>query len=281
MGALLNIPQEDLKQLYWDDEMSTLQIAEVFGCSKQCILNYMIKYDIPRRTRSEAQKRKKNVSKVGLLSKDDLHDLYWNRDMSTLQIAEVFGCGKRCILDHMIKYDVPRRTRSEAQTLKFVASREELIELYWDKRMPLPSIADLFDCNPSTIRERLIKFGIDRRPVGSQTLDKSSNWQGGISFEPYCPKFNEAFKESIREKFGRTCFLCPTTEQSQMEDMSSQGNRAFRLAVHHVNYNKDCLCDDTVCEFVPLCLKCHGKINYDREYWEEIIMEKLEMMKCT
>ena len=95
--------------------------------------------------------------------------------------------------------------------------------------------------------------------------ENNSAWKGGISFEPYCHKFNEAFKELIREKFGRVCFLCPTTEVENGK----------KLSVHHVNYDKDCLCDDSKCEFVPLCNKCHTRTNFKREYWEKTIMEKL------
>jgi uncharacterized protein (DUF983 family) len=98
--------------------------------------------------------------------------------------------------------------------------------------------------------------------------ENNHGWQGGISFEPYCPKFNEAFRESIREKFGRICFLCPTTEEEN----------GTKLSVHHVNYDKNCLCNDSDCEFVPLCMPCHLKTNFNREYWEEMIMEKLEVM---
>lgn len=106
--------------------------------------------------------------------------------------------------------------------------------------------------------------------------EKNPAWNGGTSFEPYCHKFNEAFRESIREKFGRTCFLCPTTEQEQLDRMRSQSKRAYKLAIHHVNYNKDCLCDDSECEFVPLCSSCHTKTNFNRKYWENLIMEKLK-----
>jgi len=96
--------------------------------------------------------------------------------------------------------------------------------------------------------------------------ENSHMWNGGISFEPYCHKFNNVFKESIREKFGRVCFLCPTTEEEN----------GRKLSVHHVNYNKNCLCDDSECEFVPLCNTCHTKTNHNREYWENLIMKKLE-----
>lgn len=86
------------------------------------------------------------------------------------------------------------------------------------------------------------------------------NWQGGISFEPYCPKFNEAFKEKVREKYNRKCFLCGKTEED---------NNNRKLSVHHVQYNKNCGCDDDLrCDFVPLCMSCHAKTtNSKHDYW--------------
>ena len=96
--------------------------------------------------------------------------------------------------------------------------------------------------------------------------ENSPAWQGGLSFFPYCSKFNEAFKERIRDKFGRVCFLCGKTEEENSQ----------KLSVHHVNYSKDCLCDDDKsCQFVPLCASGHGKTNFNREYWQEYIMAKL------
>lgn len=97
--------------------------------------------------------------------------------------------------------------------------------------------------------------------------ENNSAWKGGISFEPYCPKFNFAFKEYIRNKFGRIYFLCRKTE--------TENGR--RLSVHHVNYNKDCGCgdDDTTCQFVPLCISCNSKVNGNRNEWEKKIKTKM------
>ncbi|MBC8521274.1 MAG: hypothetical protein H8D26_04700 [Methanomicrobia archaeon] len=97
--------------------------------------------------------------------------------------------------------------------------------------------------------------------------ENAPNWQGGISFEPYCEKFNFAFKEYIREKFGRVCFLCGKTEEENGE----------RLSIHHVNYDKDCLCNDNLtCQFVPLCRSCNAKVNNNREMWEKKIKAKMQ-----
>lgn len=115
-----------------------------------------------------------------------------------------------------------------------------------------------------------------RQKIGdAQKGELNHNWNNGSSFEPYCHKFNDDFKESVRNNFNRQCFLCGISESEQMESQKNNGKRAFRLSIHHVNYNKTCLCDDSECEFVPLCHSCHMKTNSNREQWEELCMEKL------
>ena len=96
---------------------------------------------------------------------------------------------------------------------------------------------------------------------------KNHMWKGGISFKPYCFKFNNSFKESIRNEFNRVCFLCGKSEIDNNQ----------RLSVHHVNYDKNCLCNDSICSFVPLCVSCHSKTNNDRKYWENYLMELIKM----
>lgn len=98
-------------------------------------------------------------------------------------------------------------------------------------------------------------------------------WKGGISFEPYCPKFNENFKERVREFFGRKCVLCGKTEE--------ESNR--KLCVHHVNYDKMVCCNDNRKLFVALCVKCHAKTNKNREYWETRFLHIIDSLydgKC-
>jgi len=95
-------------------------------------------------------------------------------------------------------------------------------------------------------------------------------WRGGISFEPYCIKFNDAFKEKIRNEFNRICFLCDRTEKEIMKEMEGENKQPHRLSIHHVNYNKDCLCGKSECKFVPLCISCHMKTNFNREYWKKL-----------
>ena len=147
----------------------------------------------------------------------------------------------------------------------------------WNKGVPMTEEykANYLAARPrgpmSDEHREAIRQGHKGKHVGEENImfgmtgEKSPQWRGGISYLPYCEKFDDEFKESVREKFDRTCFLCPTTEE--------QNGR--KLAVHHVNYDKNCLCNDVQCEFVPLCLKCHGKTGSNRGYWEALIMDKL------
>ena len=128
-----------------------------------------------------------------------------------------------------------------------------------------------FPVNPS-----LIKYGFGRfcSPKCKQKWmsenfsgENHPNWKGGISFGKYCSKFNNKFKEYIRDKFGRICFLCSKTEEGE----------GRKLSVHHVNYNKGCGCDgDETCQFVPLCRSCNSKVNKNRKMWEKKIKDKMQ-----
>lgn len=109
--------------------------------------------------------------------------------------------------------------------------------------------------------------------------EKSSGWKGGISFAPYCEKFDDEFKERVREYFGRCCYICGKSEQEQIDEMIKEGKRPLkRLDVHHVNYNKMVCCNDVKPLFVPLCRSCHSKTHGNREYWEEFLTISLKCL---
>jgi endogenous inhibitor of DNA gyrase (YacG/DUF329 family) len=87
-------------------------------------------------------------------------------------------------------------------------------------------------------------------------------WRGGKGFEPYCPKFNEEFKERVRTFFGNKCQICG---KSKIE------NKNRELAVHHVTYDKNACCNNKIAMFLPLCMSCHTKTTHNRKYWENIL----------
>ncbi len=92
--------------------------------------------------------------------------------------------------------------------------------------------------------------------------EKNPRWEGGISYIPYCPKFNDALKEKIRERDGRICQECGCTENENGK----------KLTVHHIHYDKPNCNPD----LIALCLRCNLKANTDKDYWEQYYMEKLK-----
>ena len=76
-------------------------------------------------------------------------------------------------------------------------------------------------------------------------------WEGFAKHQPYCPRFNEACRESNREKYDRRCFLSGTTEMENEQ----------KLSVHHIDMNKDQGCDGHTWKLVPLCRKWHGRVH--------------------
>ena len=91
--------------------------------------------------------------------------------------------------------------------------------------------------------------------------ESASNWQGGISFEPYSYKFNKYLKEKIRNRDNRICQNCGKTEIENGK----------KLTVHHIDYNKQ-NCDES--NLITLCISCNGKANKNRNYWKEYFMNK-------
>lgn len=128
--------------------------------------------------------------------------------------------------------------------------------------------------------EKISKSGIGRTPwnkdkTGLQTHtdewkrlnsermkgDKHPNWKGGISFIPYCKKFNGCLKNQIRERDNNICQLCGKTEK--------QNNQ--KLTIHHIHYDKE-NCEP---DLITLCRSCNSKVNFNREYYENYFMEIL------
>lgn len=89
----------------------------------------------------------------------------------------------------------------------------------------------------------------------------SSNWRGGISFLPYCHKFNKSFKERVRAFFGYRCIVCGKDEL----------NCNHKHSVHHVDYDKQACCNKQIANFALLCTSCHSKTNFNRDQWSYIL----------
>ena len=89
-----------------------------------------------------------------------------------------------------------------------------------------------------------------------RTKEKSPNWLGGKSYEPYTMEFDEILKGNIRKRDNHKCRICEI-KQSKLN---------YKLNIHHIDYIKRNCNEDNL---ITLCKSCHMKTNYDRENWKE------------
>ena len=96
--------------------------------------------------------------------------------------------------------------------------------------------------------------------------ENSVHWKGGISFEPYCPKFNKDLKKRIRAFFKNQCVMC-----------GEHNWNGHELSCHHVTYNKNMCCDGKQVRFAALCNRHHSMTNHgDRQRWEDMLHRSIE-----
>lgn len=84
-------------------------------------------------------------------------------------------------------------------------------------------------------------------------------WEGFVNEHLYCPLFDEACRESNRDKYNRKCFLCGKRES---ENITKSGKQK-KLSVHHVDMDKMNGCDGHRWKLVPLCMQCHLPAHND------------------
>jgi len=113
---------------------------------------------------------------------------------------------------------------------------------------------------PSQINSKTKNIFCSTKCMGMRKSGANSiYWKGGISFKPYCPKFNKNLKEKVRRFFNHKCILCG----------KSEAELGYKLHVHHVDYEKETCCNGMLDPlFVLLCNKCHPKTNGNRYEWE-------------
>jgi hypothetical protein len=102
-----------------------------------------------------------------------------------------------------------------------------------------------------------------RKIRDAQRGENCKHWKGGISYLPYCQKFNKEFKERIRAFFDYKCVECG----------KSQEENGMALSCHHVNYDKMVCCNDKKPLFVALCHSHNVKVNTNRAFWEDWFTE--------
>ena len=101
-----------------------------------------------------------------------------------------------------------------------------------------------------------------RKNSKSKQGENNPNWLGGISFLPYCYKFNDRLKNAVRKRDNYTCQRCD----------KKQKKHGKKLCVHHIHFDKENCYPD----LISLCNKCHLIVNHKRNSSERKFMKNLK-----
>lgn len=132
--------------------------------------------------------------------------------------------------------------------------RPDMVGNQWGKaRLGQPSNRKGIPCSEDT------KMLISKRMTDlSWTGEKNPNWRGGVSFKSYPIEFNNSLCKFIRKRDNYVCQGCGKIEGKELDDYGR------RLAIHHIDYNKNNL---DYSNLITLCVVCNSKANKNRQHW--------------
>ena len=229
-----------LREEYIDKQRTALEIANEIGVDGSTVRYHLIKFGIPLRLPTETNHLPQVLQK--------------NRDANSGENNAMYGKTQSDHTIHLMSIAATGRKMSDEQ------KRKQSIRMSGDLNpMKRPEVRAKItgDLNPSKRPDVKVK-------LAGQNCHM---WKGGISYEPYCPKWTKEFRQRIRAFFNNECIICG---KPQSENLTKTG-RCWKLSCHHVEYNKQACCDGLPAHFAALCLSCHSKTNYDILRWQDII----------
>jgi len=106
-----NISKKQLQQLYVTEKKTMQEIADLIGCCKGTICNYLHNYNIVSRIGHPPKGIKMPTWKV--IPKAELYDFYVSQELTMQEISEQYNCCRSQVFKLLKKYKIVTRTRAE------------------------------------------------------------------------------------------------------------------------------------------------------------------------
>lgn len=177
--------EEKLRELYFEKEWSGKRISKEYDISAHY---YPKKYDIETKSASEKVE----------IPKDDLKELYFDKNLSLKNIGDRFGCCGSTVKRRMEEYGLETRSPTDSYDI----DENKLYNLYYKEEKSLNEVAKFFDVSVGVITNRMDRNDWERR--GSQPLKsmkgKNNPFYGKSHTEETKQKISEANKGNTWEE---------------------------------------------------------------------------------
>lgn len=148
---------------------------------------------------------------------------------------------------------IARRMRDKGKTYEEMYGIEKALVLRKNRSLKMKKY-----CEQPEVRNRRKQRMLNRwKENPEQFIGKNNgNWQGGISFEPYLPEFNNELKLEIRKRDDSICQFCGSTIGY------SDGRKH---PIHHIDYDKQ---NNQKGNLVTLCNVHNVMAGSNKNKWE-------------
>lgn len=241
---------ELLETLYWDEWLSTRDIAEKFDCNNTTILDWLERHGIEKRGKGCAREYPE------LQDERFLRTHYVEQEKTANEIADELGCGVSDVTGWLRKHGIAV-TNGHIQELR---DKDLLRELYVEQELSMAAIGEKLDCDPRAVNKWLNRHGIEtRKPgYGSHSGENNPNWRGGSrQTKNYGETWPEQ-REKALERDGYECRGCGLSNEEHLEKYSRS------LSVHHVvpvDEYDDVADAHTLENLVSACKSCHRRFE--------------------
>ena len=163
------IDVNELKRLYYDEELSVLLVSKRLEIPKHVVYAEMRRLGLKRRSKSEAQ-----LLRAYGVSTKEMVRLYYVEKKSLGDVALELGVCELCVRNRLIGAGYTLRNRSESRFLHgggrplivFSSEDKEQIRIcYCEEGLSLAIIGSRFSVSPQIIRRTLFEMGIGLRTV--------------------------------------------------------------------------------------------------------------------
>jgi hypothetical protein len=144
----------ELTRLYLEERLPTSELSARFGVSWSVLQRRLREAGVPPRRLSNL-----------MLAVEEMRRLYEEEQWGTPQLGEKYGVNAKTIGYHLTKAGVVLRPTG-GKTKPTSMTDDELRRLYWDEQLSTAQIAARMGRPHCYVRERMVRAGIPRRPVG-------------------------------------------------------------------------------------------------------------------
>lgn len=146
------ISKKVMNYLYIEINLRQDELAKIFGCVTTSIDNINKKYGIV--------KRKPDFKDI--VSYKELFELYYNQDLSTVKIGEIYNVQHNTVRRALDYYDIQKK-----KTLEELIDKYTMIDLYENQLKSCKEIAEMYDYSHAHVIRLLRQYGIKARKINN------------------------------------------------------------------------------------------------------------------